>query len=264
AADFPDVPAHRSRLGDALSNWAGWLVAERKWQKARKLAGEAISLQEQALKANPKSFTYHEHLGFHYDNLAMALEWLKSPDREEVPRQAIAVCRTTLALAPTDSVPRCQSKLGANLNDCAVLLIDRGQLQEARRMLDEAIPWQQKAVQAEPKNVTYRFFLRNHYKNLAKTRTRLGQADQAASALRHAIALDEGIVKDRPEERDFRVKLGDDCLELADLLRGGPLAEQTEKAYQEALRHWQYLAQECPKDAVYRSHLAGIYHNLAI
>jgi len=264
AADFPDVPDHRSRLGDALSNWAGWLVAEKKWREARTLAEEAISLQEQAVKANPKSFTYHEHLGFHYDVLARALERLESPNREQVLRQAIAVRRATLDLAPADNMPRCQSNLGANLNDCALLLIDRGELEEARRMLDEAIPWQQKAVQAEPKNQTYRSFLRNHSKNLAKTLARPGQAEQVASALRQAIAVGEGLVKDHPEERDFRVKLGDDYLELADLLRGGPLAEQTEKAYEGALRHWLLLAQEDTKNAVYRSHLAGIYHNLAI
>src|SRR5262249_19067023 len=133
--------------------------------------------------------------------------------------------------------------LAANLNNCALLLIDRGELEEARRMLDEAIPWQQKAVQAEPKNPTYRCFLRNHSKNLVKTLARPGQAEQVASALRQAIAIGEGLVKDHPEERDFRVKLGDDYLELADLLRGGPLAEQTEMAYQEAVRHWLLLAQ---------------------
>jgi len=264
AADFSNVPEHRSRLADTLSNWAGWLVAERQWDEARKLAEEAISLQEQAVKANPKSFTYHEHLGFHYDVLARALERLESPNREQVLRQATAVCRATLDLARADSVPRCQSKLGVNLNDCAMLLINRGELKEARGMLEEAITCQETAIRAEPKNPAYRSFLRNHYKNLAKTLSRLRQTEQAASALRQAIALGEGLIKDHPEERDFRVKLGNDYLDLADLPRGGPLAEQTEKAYEGALRHWLLLAQEDPKNAVYRSHLAGIYHNLAI
>jgi serine/threonine protein kinase/tetratricopeptide (TPR) repeat protein len=263
-ADFPNVADYANRLGGALSNWAGWLVAEKKWQEARRLAQEAVTWQEKAIQANPKSFTYHEYLGFHYDNLAKALAGLKSPDREQTLRKAVAVRRTTLALAPAGHVNACQSKLGANLNDCAMHLIDRGALEEARLMLDEAIACQEKAVQADSKNPAYRLFLRNHCRNLGKTLIGLRLSDQAASALRQAVTVGEGLVKDHPEERDFRAKVADDYLELAELLRGGPQIEQTEIAYQEALRHWQQLVQECPRDVIYRSHLAGTYHNLAI
>jgi hypothetical protein len=55
-------------------------------------------------------------------------------------------------------------------------------LEEARQLLSEAITHQQAALKINPRNPTYRQFLRSHYWNLAETLVRWGDHGEAAQA----------------------------------------------------------------------------------
>jgi serine/threonine protein kinase/tetratricopeptide (TPR) repeat protein len=85
-------------------------------------------------------------------------------------------------VAAVPSVPDYQSYLGATLNDLAELRRDRGELAEARALVEKAIRHQQMARNANPMNPNYRQFLRNHYWVLAETLVRLGDHAEAARA----------------------------------------------------------------------------------
>jgi tetratricopeptide (TPR) repeat protein len=78
------------------------------------------------------------------------------------------------------AVPDHRSGLGAYLNDQALLEQDRGNLPEARQLLEEAINHQQIALKVNQQNPRYRSRLRAHYANLGQVLLSLG--DHAATA----------------------------------------------------------------------------------
>jgi serine/threonine protein kinase len=94
-------------------------------------------------------------------------------DAKEHIRQAIKRAKDT---------PKVHSTLGADLNDLAVAMKKHGRLADARQLLEQAIDQQQKALKADPRQATYRSFLRNHYWNLARTLLLLGEHAEAAKA----------------------------------------------------------------------------------
>jgi serine/threonine protein kinase/tetratricopeptide (TPR) repeat protein len=262
AADFPSVPDHQARVGAVLNNWGGWLRVHGRHEEARTLLKEAIAWQEKAIAANPKSTRYREYLDNHYTEAFRA----GAPQDEQALRKAADNQRALIALS---DAPGWRSKAGAYLSDLAILLFERGEAAEARRLLEEAVAHQSKAVKAGPRNVTYRCFLRNHHGNLGKVLAHLGERGQAAKAFRQAVALGEGLVKDYPKglafergqaAKAFRVSLAHDYLALGSLLDG----EQAEENDRLALPHWQVMVDEQPGVAYYRSVLADLHHNRAV
>jgi tetratricopeptide (TPR) repeat protein len=223
---------------------------------------EAITWQEKAIQANRKNPIYREFLCKHYQHLATVLGQLKSPEREQILREAIASRKALLELSR--KVPGYHSEMGSQLNDCAVLLLELGEADEARQMLEEAIGHQRKALKVEPGKPKYRLFLRNHYKNLGKALLRLEQQDRAVEALRQAVAIGEALVKEFPRDRTFLENLADDHSRLGLELRGGPQTKEREEAFRQARKRWQELAGRFPEVAVYRSRVAFTLYNLAV
>jgi serine/threonine protein kinase/uncharacterized protein HemY len=264
AGEYPNVPHYQSTVGGASNNWARWLRDQGQPEKARALLQEAITWQEKAVEANPKNPTYREFLGNHYGELAVILKQLKSPEEEQALRKAIENRRALLAVT---RMPGYESALGGNLNDCATALMARGEWEEARRLLEEAITSQRNALASDKQNRTYRDFLRKHYRNLGKTLTRLGQPDQAEEAYRLAIAFAEGLVKDatRPKEmRDSRGNLADGYSALGHLLMQSKRPKEQEKVIRQGLTLWQELVDEFPEDLSIREQLATVQYNLAV
>jgi tetratricopeptide (TPR) repeat protein len=262
AAEYPKVPDYQSDVGGALNNWAIWLVDRGQLEQARQLLQEAITWQEKAVKANPKHPTYREFLGNHYGQLANVLFRLGSPEQEQALRNAVEHRRALLAVA---NVPVSQSEMGGNLNDWALLLMNRGQWEDARRMLDEAIGFQLQALKSKPGNRHFRRYLRNHYKNLGKTLLNLGQLDGAVEALRQSIAVGEGLVKEFPDDRECREKLAGDYTQLSgrtfdSLIPPG----EKEHALRRGITLLEGLLEEGPEDTALHGDLAIVQYNLAV
>ena len=95
-------------------------------------------------------------------------------------RQGIALHEQRIKKSPTDTGP--QSDLGETCNNLAMVLMAQDQLAEARQLLERALGHQQTALKANPKNPTYRQYLRNHTWHLAETLVRLGEHGEAARA----------------------------------------------------------------------------------
>jgi tetratricopeptide (TPR) repeat protein len=262
AAEYPKVPNYQSDVGASLNNWASWLLDRGQLEQARQLLQEAITWQEKAVRANRKHPTYREFLGNHYRRLATVLHRLNSPEEEQALRNAVEHRRALLAVA---NLPAYQSEMGGNLNDWALFLMDRGQWEEARRLLDEAIGFQRLALASEPGNRHFRVYLCKHYKILGKTLLNLGELDGAAEALRQRIAVGEGLVKEFPDDREYRYQLASDYTWLSGGTLGGLLRPgEKEHALRRGITVLEGLLKEGPENAALHGDLAVVQFNLAV
>jgi tetratricopeptide (TPR) repeat protein len=89
--------------------------------------------------------------------------------------------------------PSYQHELGGLLNNLAGLLRERGELQEARRLLVEALDFQRQALKASPQDPRHREFLINHYLGLANIAFSKRDHEEAAKV---AAQLIEGLPDD--------------------------------------------------------------------
>jgi tetratricopeptide (TPR) repeat protein len=202
--DYPTVPECRSLLGTVLNNLA--MLHDRLGQpaEARLLLEKAIEHQQQALHPNPNHRKYREFLKNHVLNLALVLEEIHAPTAEldQAHQRGIELAKT---LAKDHAgVPDYQSGVGAALNNWAGLLKRRGHNELARPLLEEAVLFQQKALQANPKNPIYVEYLRNHYMHLAETLKALRQPE-AAMACRDWITAAWQLAMIAPQKNNWEV-----------------------------------------------------------
>lgn len=116
----------------------------------------------------------HWRVGNIHDRLGLRVK------AEKASRQALGLYKKLAADSPT--VPEYQSGLGGTLDKLAGILHDRGELAEARKLLEQAISHQQAALEANPRHPPYQQLLRNHYSVLAETLLRLKDHAGAAKA----------------------------------------------------------------------------------
>jgi serine/threonine protein kinase/tetratricopeptide (TPR) repeat protein len=110
----------------------------------------------------------------------------KLPAAEAAFRRAVTRLRE---LSRESRKVKYRSALGAALNNLAKMLSERGDPAEARVLLTEAIPHQQAALKARPKDPDVRAFLRNHYMHLANANVQLRDHRGAAAAAAELVRL---------------------------------------------------------------------------
>jgi tetratricopeptide (TPR) repeat protein/tRNA A-37 threonylcarbamoyl transferase component Bud32 len=96
-----------------------------------------------------------------------------------------------------------QSSYGASLSNRSVGPAERGELREARSLLEEAIRRQQAALKINPKEPTYRLYLSTHCTNLALLLGELKTAEQE-KVLQQAIAAAKQLAADFPSTADYQ------------------------------------------------------------
>ncbi len=101
------------------------------------------------------------------------------------------------------------------------------------------------------------------YYNVGLIREKLGQAEGAEQALRHALMLDEQLRNDAPKEPGFRSLMADTYTALGNLLGHTDQPRQADAANQQALALYEELTKDFPADAGYRVGYIGILNNLA-
>jgi hypothetical protein len=90
-------------------------------------------------------------------------------------------------------VPAYQGHLGVSLRGWARVLHKRGQSEQALKVLKEALPYQQKALEANPKHPVYLGFVRDHYILRARVLTALKRPD-AVPTWRKGMQLAREVV----------------------------------------------------------------------
>jgi eukaryotic-like serine/threonine-protein kinase len=111
-----------------------------------------------------------------------------------------------------------QSSLGGTLNDWSLMFLIRGDLAQARPLLDEAITCQQVAIKLDPRNPTYRQFLSNHLVSMADILEGLGDHEKAVASAREALAVQEKLADDFPEVPHYKHAQAEHAYSLGKIL----------------------------------------------
>ena len=259
--DYPDDAEYHSNLGKALNNWAGLLQDRGQPEKAVPVLEEAVRCQKEALKAFPRYPLYLDALRKHYMLLAKALIALDRPGAEDAIRGLVETASELEAVSPDKAEE--QSGLGAVLHNLALLHRDRGQLEPARQLLEQAIRYQQLALKISPDNHRYLVFLRNHYWMLADVHKRLNQFAAADENYRLCIAVLEKLIALRPNEPDYQSNLGAKLNDLSLLLSHDPrVFAEKRQLLEQAIVHQEAALKQKPADATYRRFLGHHWCNL--
>jgi serine/threonine protein kinase len=222
AADFPTVPDYQSYLGGALNNLAMLLTSLGKADAARPLLEQAIEHQQAALRLAPKHRRYREYLSNHITNLVVVLGKLEVPDEDvdKVRAEAVALARGLAADYP--DVVDYQSGVGVALNNRASALVKRKEWEQARPLLDEAIEFQMKAPQPNPKNTICLEYLRNHYMLLAEVLQSL-ERPEATKAYRDWVSTARELATVSPQPGNWKAVI--EAVDKVMAFRGGDASD---------------------------------------
>jgi serine/threonine protein kinase/Flp pilus assembly protein TadD len=168
-----DALALKEDLSGAHFDLGRALEKLKEWESAAKHYSRAAELK-------PYQFWTDIQLGLVREKLH------RLPEAEDAYRRAVTRLRD---LTQKSTRLDHRSALGAALNNLARILNDRGEPKEARDLLTEAIPHQQAALDAEPKNPDVRAFLRNHCWHLATAQVLLRDHRGAAAAAAELVRL---------------------------------------------------------------------------
>ncbi|GAF89975.1 unnamed protein product, partial [marine sediment metagenome] len=108
--------------------------------------------------------------------------------------------RTAVMLAEAhlekDQSPKSQSQLGGHLNGLANLLMTVDEDEQALQMFEEAIRYQKKAFDAEPRVMQFRAYLANHYLGLGQLYVKLADPISAAKQFELRLVLLPGSARE--------------------------------------------------------------------
>jgi len=101
------------------------------------------------------------------------------------------------------------------------------------------------------------------YSRVGSIQEILGNAPEAESALRQAVAIQEKLVSEFPEVPVYRVDLAMSCGQLSYRLNWVAKNEECTQLRRRALADWEKLATEFPTDSAYQRHMASAHTDLA-
>jgi tetratricopeptide (TPR) repeat protein len=186
-SDRDTRPEALSRLGSAAFDLAILTDEVGDKQVALNAYAESLAIEERLARENPAVTTDQSDLAISHNNIGNLLHNTGRSDAAlEAHTKALAI-RERLAREHPES-PDHACELGGTLNNLALLHIAAKQYDQARTRLREAVAWQKKLA-ANPRNRTYRQFLRNHLLGLILANQGLGRADEASEAQRELEGL---------------------------------------------------------------------------
>jgi tetratricopeptide (TPR) repeat protein len=208
--DFPDVPEYRRRLAMGLNNLGIALHALWRPEEAEVAYRQALALRKKLAEESPGVHAYRGELAGTYNGLGLLLRAQhKSTDAHESFRQALALQEKLTAEVPS---PQYESALGATLKNLAMMLMDRGELAEAERLLRQAIAHQKAALRPFPRHPHYRQLLCSSYGHLARTLLEKGEHAEAARLAEELVQVSPGTPADSFNAACYLAK----CVALAE------------------------------------------------
>jgi eukaryotic-like serine/threonine-protein kinase len=254
----PNRAKSREALGDSCKALGQVLERLNEPAAAEAAYRRALAAREKLADDFPEEKLHREALGWTLNRLGIVLQIPRqSPEAETFFRRALAVQEKLADEFPKD--PDCQSGLGGTLNNLGGLLLQRGELQVGRRLLQLALERQQAALAINPKHKTYREFLGNHYAMLAQVCERLKDRAAAEDAYRHAVKVRKALAEEAPEHRG---DLAGAHRQLGAFLYLAKRLEECAGEFRAALAVRRALAQESPKDPAARSALGSALDTL--
>jgi serine/threonine-protein kinase len=187
-AEFPDRPEFCEQLINTQYHLSRSFGATKQWKEEEAIARASLALAEPLVSRFPTRARYRELLAVNYVQLGVVLQTLARPgEAEEAYQKALPLLRRLANDFP--SMPVYQDTLARALGDLANTVGEKDP-QQARRLLEEAAPYSQAAIQADPGDINY---LATFYMNrfvlvgvLIQLRDHAGAAD-TAEAIEQAL-----------------------------------------------------------------------------
>jgi tetratricopeptide (TPR) repeat protein len=188
AAAFPTVPEYRQELARCHINRGILLRQLGQWPATEVAYRQALALQETLTAEFPTVPAYRQELARSHNSLCLPLANLgKWPEAEAECRQALALYEQLAADCPT--VPEYRQELAASSTNFGHVLRDQGEAEASLAWFAKAIALLAPLVQAEPRLVTERLFLRNAHWGRAQALDKLARHADAVKDWDRALAL---------------------------------------------------------------------------
>jgi tetratricopeptide (TPR) repeat protein len=189
-------PRYLGVLAELWDKRAELLCAMSRFAEAEDARRMALEHVTRASASDPAQRTQRFRRAKILNGLAAILGALKRFDEEEsMQHECITMLRALVRDFP--EIPDYHGWLGGALSNLGHSLRMRGELDEAIRLLVEAIREERQALEAVPDHSTYRKYLRIQYDNLCKALLAAGQHDELAVRAEELAALPFAGAPDR-------------------------------------------------------------------
>src|SRR6266545_2616099 len=197
------------------------------------------------------------------NDFGLLLGELQRPGEAEIVlRAALDKYRQLPAGYPDPAEAR--SHPAAATSNLARVVQRRGDLEEARRLLEQAVADQQAAVEAAPSVARYRQFLGTHYNVLGDVWLCLNDLSKAAEALAQSREVRKKLVADFPHSAPYRSHLASSLGDLAGVRKRQRRLKDAEDLHREALALRERVAADSPDVPRYRHALAHSLRGLGL
>ena len=179
-ADEPGNPEYRDFQAAVLRSWGEILPELGRSPEAEAILRQAVTIEEGLVRDFPQVPMHQDRAG-QYTRQSWALCWAISPSPRSRSRFSVGRWRSWRSWRP--NIPRFPTigvPSAGGLNNIAAVLMDRGNWEEARQLLEQAIVHQKAALEINPAQNDYQQSLSSHLQNLTEVQLALG--DQAAAA----------------------------------------------------------------------------------
>jgi eukaryotic-like serine/threonine-protein kinase len=168
AARYPTEPDYRQQLAISLNNLGNTLRDAGQHHEAEAILRRAVTTGQQLVADFPGKPQSRRGLAISLNNLGILLKNTDRPqEEEELYRQALDIQKKLADDFP--EIPDYQNEAAGAMINLARLLLARKELDRARRLLEEALPYHRAALKASPRHLTYRYFYRNNRWRLTET-----------------------------------------------------------------------------------------------
>jgi tetratricopeptide (TPR) repeat protein len=264
-------PARRARwaaqLPMALLYYAALLKDTGDHGKALRLLDESETHFKAVLDQPPESltgeFVHHWLLSGVY---SIRGEILLTQNNHAAARTAmtstIAAIERCLQLEPTNR--ESQNELGGALHNLALVLVSEGDDDAALPLLERAIELQTVALDDVPTHKLALEFLAKHWRELAKIRTRRGDAPAAEAAESKAREAVERLVQVAPDAIGARTELAAGEYDRGLQLYNAGRPHEAEQHYRRAANAYEGLVILRPEQEEHRERLGRTLYNLGL
>ncbi len=226
---FPTEPEYRDLLAETLSSLAGALVRNDP-QEAEKLLRQVWGIRVRVLAENPNSQHHRFATACNQESLANLLrDGGRLPEAEEAYRQAIALCQPIVADFPNGLSSR--SALGNFYDELGTVLEATNRLDEAEQAYRLAWTVASDIVRPEAQPQFFWFErLDRTQAHLVKLLTAAGRTPAVECHYRQALTLWGKLAAQSPTALDYKRKLKQTYLLLANFLKAENRTEEAEHA----------------------------------
>jgi serine/threonine protein kinase/tetratricopeptide (TPR) repeat protein len=178
AGDFPKRPEFRHDLIETQHNLGLLLQTTGRLQEAETAYADNLARCKKLVADFPRQPAFLQALARGYNNLGIVyIDTQRLEEAQKAFAETLTLARQLAAHSPT--VPDHQMHVASAMHNLAVVANALGDYRGARRWLDQALPYHQAALKANPREPTYRQFFSNRLFALVESYAGIGDPTAA-------------------------------------------------------------------------------------